>query len=107
MLLRAVVASSRSTDHLITTTGCKRFFVCRGRNMQTIMPVEEVKTSLSKAVACEQYGLNQYADIVRLAPADITGLALNAWNRLVHGKNPPRDKYAIKKYITIHDAEAG
>jgi hypothetical protein len=50
--------------------------------MDTILPLDEIKARLGRQVTCQQFGMDQYADIVCLEPLDITGLAMNAWNRL-------------------------
>ncbi len=70
-------------------------------DIHSIFPYKEVKERIGKDVVLTQVGLSQYAEIVGAYPADITGLALNAWNRIAHGKNPPKDKYAVKEWITI------
>jgi hypothetical protein len=67
--------------------------------MHTIFPLDEIRKVIGREVVFKQYSLSDYATIVQEEQDTVTGMALNAWNRMVYSKKPPPDKFALARYI--------
>jgi hypothetical protein len=67
--------------------------------MHSLFPIAEIRDKFDSPVELQQFGLNEYNEIVRLKAGAIAGLALNVWNRIVHSDTHDVNPMALSRYI--------
>jgi hypothetical protein len=67
--------------------------------VHTIFPAAQVISQFTKPVKVKQYGIGEYAEIVRLKPMSIGGLGLHSWNRIVKVEKREVNPYAVAPHI--------
>jgi hypothetical protein len=75
------------------------FFVSVKVNMHSIFPIDEVRPHFSSRLQFRQFGLEEYAQIVRFEAQGIGNVGATVWNRMVHAKVHDVDPKALQKYF--------
>jgi hypothetical protein len=70
-----------------------------GKPVHSIYPKEQIAGKFGRPLKIAQYGMAEYAEIVRLKPICIGGLAIHNWNRIVQVEKLKVSPRAVSPYI--------
>ena len=71
--------------------------------LKEIIPSQEVKAKFGSAIKTLELGLQSMHSIIAMDGSDVSGTALNVWNRIVQNQLKPVDPQAIAPWVASQD----